>query len=131
MNIIINGIEYMPVNKEEGLKPVVINYTTSFEVYPTDLGKMNFDDAIKKCSELNIDNETEFLWRLPTRIELILMCLNKDVLATLKKDSYWTGTMVDTLSSFNFNTSNTFLTPVEKFNANYVRPVRSLIRQKQ
>ena len=54
-------------------EPILCNHPAiSFEVYPNDLGEMYWEDAMKACADLGDG------WRLPTRLELLLMYNQED-----------------------------------------------------
>jgi hypothetical protein len=126
MNIIINGIEYAPVNKEEELIPVTLDYTFSIEIYPVDLGNMNWYDAMDQCRALNTDPKEERIWRLPSRIELFLMYANAEIITNLKKDVYLSLDQIYPSANFAFNFSTSFVSSQERYSAGYVRPVKDL-----
>jgi hypothetical protein len=71
-------------------EPLICNHSAmSFEVYPTDLEKMNWDEAKKACADLGDG------WRLPTRLELLLMYNNQDELGGFASGDYWSSTEDD------------------------------------
>ena len=85
-NVIIDGVEYTPVIKEEVL-PIRINKQFNFEVHPLELGKMDWEDAKEACAKLGEG------WRLPTRVELVILYEIKDSINNLYKDAtYWSST---------------------------------------
>lgn len=68
-------------------EPLICNHPAmSFEVYPTDLGEMKWDEAKKACADLGDG------WRLPTRLELLLMYNNQDELGGFAFNYYWSST---------------------------------------
>ena len=76
-------------------EPLICNHPAmSFEVYPTDLEKMNWDDAKKACADLG-DR-----WRLPTRVELLLMYNNQDELGGFANSYYWSSTEYGNFSAW-------------------------------
>ena len=89
-NIVIDGVEYTPVIKEDKAmaKPIVLHKTSTlhFEVYPTDLGQMTWDEAKEAC--VNLGNG----WRLPTKYELNLIYENKNEIGGVASGIYWSST---------------------------------------
>ena len=89
-NIVIDGVEYTPVIKEDEAmaEPIVLykTLTLHFEVYHTDLEEMNWYQAKEACA--NLGNG----WRLPTKDELNLIYENKDMLGGCANNSYWSST---------------------------------------
>jgi len=67
-------------------QPIAISESFSFLVHPTDLGKMDWEDAKKACADLGDG------WRLPTRLELLLMYNNQDELGGFANNYYWSST---------------------------------------
>lgn len=85
-NVIIDGVEYAPVIKEE-VSPIRINNQINFEVHPLELSEINWEDAKKACAELGEG------WRLPTRAELLLIYEARDTINNLyTHDYYWSST---------------------------------------
>jgi len=66
---------------------VGIEYTKidNFQIYPNDIGNMNWHVAVKVCSELGDG------WRLPTKEELNAMYVNRDLIGNLLNEDYWSG----------------------------------------
>ena len=89
-NIVIDGVEYTPIIKEDEamVEPIVLlkTLTLHFEVYPTDLEEMTWDQAKAACA--NLSNG----WRLPTKDELNLIYENKDRVGGFADDYYWSST---------------------------------------
>ena len=89
-NIVIDGVEYTPVIKEDEAvaEPIVLHKTLTlhFEVYPTDLGQMTWNEAKEACVNLGDG------WRLPTKDELNLIYENKDVVGGFANSAYWSST---------------------------------------
>ena len=91
-----------------------------FEVYPIHFRKTNWEDAIKACADLGDG------WRLPTRLELLIMYDNKDEIGGFAFDYYWSSTEIDNssawvqsfFSGFQLNDNKSFLI--------YVRAVRDI-----
>ena len=114
-NIIIDGVEYTPVEKKA---PVAILYKSHFEVYPTDLGEMNYEEAIKACAKLGKG------WRLPTRLELLLMYKNKEGIGGFASNYYWSSTEFNSSNAWTQLFDNGFQNYNYKYISTYVRAVR-------
>ena len=102
-------------------EPLICNHPAmSFEVYPTDLGKMKWDDAKKACADLGDG------WRLPTRLELLLMYNNQDELGGFADFYYWSSTENDNGNAWgqDFYDGNQYGS--DKYSNNYVRAVRDI-----
>jgi hypothetical protein len=52
--------------------------------------RMTWDDAMKFCEELKFDGHSD--WRLPTRVELLALYDNGEILSDTKSDDYWSNT---------------------------------------
>ena len=76
--------DLMKAEKEK--EPVAICGTLGFLVNPKELGKMTWEEAKGACASLGEG------WRLPTRVELLLMYENKDVVGGFASDYYWSST---------------------------------------
>jgi len=71
-------------------EPIICNHPAIyFEVYPNDLGQMTWDNAMNACDGLGDG------WRLPTRLELLLMHINQDGLGGFADSYYWSSTEGD------------------------------------
>ena len=103
-------------------QPIAISESFSFEIYPTDLGEMNWDDAMKACADLGDG------WRLPTRLELLLMYNNQDELGGFADNFYWSSTEFDSNLAWaqNFDVGGQYYNI--KSNYLYVRAVRDNIK---
>ena len=114
-NVIIDGVEYAPVEKKA---PVAILYKSHFEVYPTDLGEMNYEEAIKACAKLGKG------WRLPTRLELLLIYENKEGIGGFANDYYWSSSEYDNIFAWYQNFINGYQFHNNKNDTGYVRAIR-------
>jgi len=102
-------------------EPLICNHPAmSFEVYPTDLEKMNWDDAMKACADLGDG------WRLPTRLELLLMYNNQDELGGFAGYYYWGSTENGSYSAWLQSFANGSQYYDGKDGTNYVRAVRDI-----
>lgn len=121
--ITIDGIEYnlTPIkNTKKKQKPIILEQTLKFEVYPQDLGEHKWESAKKVCEELGDG------WRLPTREELHLMWLNKDNIGGFAAAFYWSSSVYSNNLAWNqaFSDGNQF--SYFKSTTNYVCAVRDL-----
>ena len=116
--IIIDGKEYQltPIAQE---KKLVVKRDFNFEIHSDELGKMTWDEAVQKVSELGDG------WRLPTITELQLIW-ESDYKELLKKESYWSSSEngYDVAWEFSFGNGNTYYAS-KNYNY-YVRAVRTL-----
>lgn len=105
---------------EEKKEPVAIEGTLCFLVHPTELGEMKWDDAMKACAALGDG------WRLPTRVELLLMYENKDVGGGFANDYCWSSTEYDSYRAWiqDFGFGNQF--NGGKNYSHYVRAVKTI-----
>ena len=103
-------------------EPLICNHPAmSFEVYPTDLGKMNWDDAKKACADLGDDS-----WRLPTRLELLLMHNNQYELGGFANFYYWSSTEIEFDYAWRQGFSDGLQYLDDKYLNYYVRAVRDI-----
>lgn len=92
--ITIDGQEYQltPIAQE---KKLVVKRDFNFEIYPDELGKMSWDEAIQKVKELGDG------WRLPTitELQLIWESEHKDL---FQKESYWSPSEYGSYGAWKF-----------------------------
>jgi len=81
-----------PEKDEEPVIPIELEMRLKFEVYPTDLSVSNWIEAKEACEALGEG------WRLPTRVELLIMYENQDdiirqySLSGFALTGYWSST---------------------------------------
>ena len=90
------------------------------EVYPNNLGRMDWDEAVKVCGELGDG------WRLPTKSELNYLYENKDKIGGFKKEYYWSSTEFDDDSSWDQGFYSGFQFHHLKSSISNVRAVRDI-----
>jgi hypothetical protein len=116
MEVVINGIVYVPKEKDKEVESIIVEQHYKFEVHPEKLGEMNWEDAVKAVKELGDD------WRLPTIEECFIM-YNHKVITT---GNYWssaeTATNFAWYFSFYYGTAYYY----NKNSTDYVRAVRSI-----
>ena len=105
---------------EEKKEPVAICGTLGFLVHPTELGKMTWEEAKKACASLGKG------WRLPTKVELLLIYENKEVGGGFAVLYYWSSTEGDNFFAWWQNFSNGSQSSNNKTNTNYVRAVKTI-----
>ena len=88
------------MKKEKEKEPVAIIKTLDFLVHPKELGEMTWEEAKKACEQLGKG------WRLPTRVELLLMYENKDVVGDFTDNYYWSSTENDFNYAWSFSFYN-------------------------
>ena len=87
IDILQKEIESFKVYIKLKQEPILCNHPAiSFEVYPDDLGEMNWEDAMKACADLGDG------WRLPTKDELNVLYENKDKIGGFSPSVYWSST---------------------------------------
>ena len=90
------------------------------EVMTKDLGKMEWDDAMKACADLGDG------WRLPTKDELLnILYENKDEIGGFATSYYWSSTEYDNSSAWGRSFANGNRDYSYKYYAFYVRAVRA------
>ena len=121
IDLLQKEIERLKVDIKLEQEPILCNHPAiSFEVYPNDLGEMTWDEAMKACADLGDG------WRLPNRLELILMHNNQDELGGFANNSYWSSTEFDTTNAWDQNFYDGLQFNNNKFNYFfYVRAVRT------
>ena len=116
--VIIDGIEYVPVNSIKNIEKQIVKKNIHFELYPEDAPeKMTWEEAIKYCESLGEG------WRLPTITEMLYIYENKFII----ENSYWSST--ESVNhcfswSFYFYYGNSYFN--YKSSAYYVRAVRDI-----
>ena len=105
---------------EEKKEPVAICGTLGFLVHPTELGEMTWKEAKKACASLGKG------WRLPTRVELLLMYENKDVVGGFANNYYWSSTEYDNSNAWTQGFDSGLQVNFFKFSTFYVRAVKTI-----
>ena len=116
MEVVIDGIVYVPKEKDTKVEPIIVEQHCKFEVHPEELGEMNWEDAVKAVKELGDD------WRLPTIEECFIM-YNHKVITT---GNYWSSSEYDFHHARTFLFSNGNANYFNNFSSYYVRAVRSI-----
>jgi len=117
MEVVINGIVYVPKELRKKVEPVIVEKNYKFEV---DLimsnDKLKWDDAVAYAKSLGDD------WRLPTIEECFIMRNNK----VITEGVYWSSTEFNHNLAWYFYFFDGIANYTNKNNASYVRAVRSL-----
>ena len=116
MEVVIDGIVYIPKVEDAKVEPIIVEKNYKFELHPKKLGKMNWEDAIKAVKELGDD------WRLPTIEECFIMYNNKVITA----EAYWGSTGFASFSELYVFFSNGNANGYSKYSTYYVRAVQSI-----
>ena len=114
MEVVINGIVYVPKEKDKEVESIIVEQHYKFEVHPEELGKMNWEDAVKAVKELGDD------WRLPTIEECFIMYNHKVIIA----NTYWSSTETGSRDAWTFTFSSGLAYFLNKNSPFYVRAVK-------
>mgnify|MGYP003626912765 CR=1 FL=1 len=121
MDLLLKEVESLKNDIKLEQEPILCsNPAMLFEVMTEDLGKMNWDAAMKACADLGDG------WRLPTRLELLIMYDNKDEIGGFANSYYWSSTEDDYDDAWTQYFSNGFQYYLTKNATNYVRAVRDI-----
>jgi hypothetical protein len=120
MEVVIDGIVYVPKEKDKELESVILEEHFKFEVHPEELGEMNWEDANTECALLGEG------WRLPTRGELLLMYENKNVVGGFANNFYWSSSEHGNYDAWLQGFSNGYQYYYSKDGYYCVRAVRSI-----
>jgi formylglycine-generating enzyme required for sulfatase activity len=116
--IIIDGIEYVPVNSVKNTEKQIVKENIHFELYPKDAPKeMNWYEAKNYCKSLGEG------WRLPTITEMFYICENKFI---TKQKCYWSSTEYGNFNAWGFIFVNGYANVNLKNFTLYVRAVRDI-----
>lgn len=112
------------VNVLEPTTNSTLNCTISVEVAPTNIeNSLTYTEAVAAVALLGSN------WRLPTRLELMLMYNNKDLVGGFPTTSYWTGDVdsrlrVQRVWAMSFETGVTYDDGIKSYNT--VRAIRTI-----
>ena len=118
MEVVINGIVYVPKEEDKEVESVILEEHFKFELHPIiSNDKLKWDDAVAYAKSLGDG------WRLPTIEECFIMYNNK----VITEDVYWSSSEDDNNNAWYFNFTN----GVAYYYSNktitfFVRAVRSL-----
>lgn len=117
MEVVIDGIVYVPKELEKKVEPVIVEKNYKFELHPIiSNNKLNWDDATAYAKSLGDD------WRLPTIEECFIMYSNK----VITEGSCWSSSedYANDAWAFNFHSGDAYGN--SKYSTFFVRAVRSL-----
>jgi formylglycine-generating enzyme required for sulfatase activity len=117
MEVVIDGIVYVPKELEKKVEPVIVEKNYKFELHPIiSNNKLQWNDVVAYAKSLGDG------WRLPTIEECFIMYNNKVITGGV----YWSSTENDDIFAWSFYFSNGNANFNYKVNSNYVRAVRSI-----
>ena len=95
----------------------------NLEVMTEDLGKMNWDEAMKACADLGDGS-----WRLPTKDELNTLYKYKEKIGGFGDHLYWSSAELDLYNAWGQGFDASGQANGSKGNAHYVRAVRQYVK---
>ena len=118
MEVVINGIVYVPKELRKKVEPVIVEKNYKFELHPIiSNDKLKWDDAVAYAKSLGDG------WRLPTIEECFIMYNNKVITEeTCWSSSEYSDTNLAWIFKFKYGNANNF----NKNDTYFVRAVRSL-----
>ena len=121
IDLLQKELESLKVDMKLEQEPMLCNHPAiSFEVYPDNLGEMTWDEAKKACDDLGDG------WRLPNRLELLLMYNNQDELGGFANLNYWSSSENANANAWYQYFSNGSQFNYPKNHNFYVRAVRTI-----
>ena len=122
MDLLLKEVESLKNDIKLEQEPILCsNPAMLFEVMTEDLGKMNWDAAMKACADLGDG------WRLPNRLELLLMYSKRDELGGFDTGEYWSSSELNAHNAWGqfFLTGSQYYLSKNCLNF-YVRAVRTI-----
>lgn len=117
MEVIINGIVYVPKEEDAKVEPVIVEKNYKFELHPIiSNNKLKWDDAVAYAKSLGDD------WRLPTISECFIIYNNK----VITEEAYWSSSEYDNNYAWYFYFNNGDAYNNYKKETYFARAVRSL-----
>ena len=118
MEVVIDGIVYVPKELEKEVEPIILEKNYKFELHPIiSNNKLTWDDAVAYAKSLGDG------WRLPTIEECFIMYNNK----VITEEAYWSSSESNSSYAWNFTfTYGTADFVNYKLSTYFVRAVRSL-----
>lgn len=117
MEVVINGIVYVPKELKKKVESVIVEKNYKFELHPIiSNNELKWDDAVAYVKSLGND------WRLPTLEECFIMYNNK----VITEEAYWSSTDNGYGHAWLFSFSSGVANYFNKYVTGYVRAVRSI-----
>jgi hypothetical protein len=117
MEVVIDGIIYVPKELEKKVEPVIVEKNYKFELHPIiSTNKLHWDDAVAYAKSLGDG------WRLPTIEESFILYNNK----IITEAAYWSSSEATNYYAWYFYFSSGDAFNINKYNTYFVRAVRSL-----
>ena len=117
MEVVINGIVYVPKELEKKVEPVIVEKNYKFELHPImSNDKLKWDDAVAYAKSLGDG------WRLPTIEECFIMYNDK----VITKDAYWSSSEDYNGNAWYFYFTNGYASYGDKDYTFFARAVRSI-----
>lgn len=117
MEVVIDGIVYVPKELEKKVEPVIVEKNYKFELHPIiSTNRLQWDDAAAYTKSLGDG------WRLPTIEECFIMYNNK----VITEDMCWSSSESSSNSAWFFYFSSGNASHNYKYDTYYVRAVRSI-----
>ena len=117
MEVVIDGIVYVPKEEDAKVEPIIVEKNYKFEVDPIMANdKLKWNDAVAYAKSLGDG------WRLPTIEECFIMYNNK----VITEDAYWSSSESNNIIACSFNFSNGIASNYYKDFTYFVRAVRSI-----
>lgn len=117
MEVVIDGIVYVPKELRKKVEPVIVKKNYKFELHPIiSNDKLKWDDAVAYAKSLGDG------WRLPTIEECFIMYNNK----VITEEAYWSSLEYNSVNAWFFRFYNGNAGSNYKDDTYFVRAVRSL-----
>lgn len=117
MEVVINGIVYIPKELEKKVGSVIVEKNYKFELHPIiSNNELKWDDAVAYAKSLGND------WRLPTIEECFIMYNNK----VITEEAYWSSTEYNYGIAWYFSFLSGSANYSNKYLTYYVCAVRSI-----
>ena len=117
MEVVIDGIVYVPKEEDAKVEPVIVEKNYKFELHPIiSNNELKWEDAVAYAKSLGND------WRLPTIEECFIMYNNK----VITEEACWSSSEYNNNSAWYFEFNNGLAYYYNKDSIYFVRAVRSL-----
>lgn len=117
MEVVIDGIVYVPKELRKKVEPIIVEKNYKFELHPIiSNDKLTWDDAVAYAKSLGDG------WRLPTIEECFIMYNNK----VITEETYWSSSEYNNNNAWYFRFGDGYASYYYKGSTYFVRAVRSL-----